>query len=166
MLAPGAANLPTLDTDGALTAPALTLTGAATVGGALTVGTSMTLSAGVAALPAGTAAAPALKVGAQQNGLSAATANTLVASAGGTAIGTFSSTGLGTEVEGGWLLRERDCTQFMMACKQLMDHAARLRGVRVVEHDGVVVTTYHARPHKQRKLLRRDVKRRIRREGE
>lgn len=73
---------------------------------------------------------------------------------------------LGTEVEGGWLLRERDCTQFMMACKQLMDHAARLRGVRVVEHDGVVVTTYHARPHKQRKLLRRDVKRRIRREGE
>lgn len=73
---------------------------------------------------------------------------------------------LGTEVEGGWLVRERDCTQFIMACKQLMDHADRLRGVRLVEQDGVVVTTYRARPRKQRKLLRRDVKHRVRREGE
>ncbi len=107
MLAPGAANLPTLDTDGALTAPALTLTGAATVGGALTVGTGMTLSAGVAALPAGTAAAPALKVGGQQNGLSAASANTLVASAGGTAIGTFSSTGLAVAGNVSWSSDQR-----------------------------------------------------------
>ncbi|NBW12658.1 MAG: hypothetical protein EBR82_32005, partial [Caulobacteraceae bacterium] len=37
MLAPSAANLPTLDTDGLLTAPGLALSGAATIGGALAV---------------------------------------------------------------------------------------------------------------------------------
>ena len=107
MLAPGAANLPTLDTDGALTAPALTLSGAATIGGALAVGTGMTLSAGVAALPAGSASAPAVKVGGQQNGLSAATTNTLVVSAGGAAIGTFSSAGLAVAGNVSWSSDQR-----------------------------------------------------------
>lgn len=96
MLAPNAANLPTLETDGTLSAPALTLSSA------LTVGTGLTLTAGVAAVPAGTAAAPAVKVGGQQNGLSAATANTLAISAGGSSIGVFSSTGLAVTGNVSW----------------------------------------------------------------
>lgn len=107
MLTPNAANLPTLDTDGALVAPGLSVTGAASVGGALAVGNGMTLSAGVVALPAGSAAAPAVKVGGQQNGLSAATANTLVVSAGGSAIGTFSSAGLAVAGNVSWSSDQR-----------------------------------------------------------
>lgn len=49
MLAPSAANLPTLDTDGALTAPALTLTGNATVGGALSVTGAATVGGNITA---------------------------------------------------------------------------------------------------------------------
>lgn len=46
MLTPNAANLPTLDTDGALVAPAISLTGNATVGGTLAVAGSATLANG------------------------------------------------------------------------------------------------------------------------
>jgi hypothetical protein len=48
MLTPNAANLPTLDTDGALVAPAISLTGNATVGGTLAVTGASTLSGNAA----------------------------------------------------------------------------------------------------------------------
>ena len=72
MLAPSAANLPTLDTAGALTAPALSLTGNAAVGGTLavtsnaTIGTGLTVTSGGASITAGglTVTAGGLSVGA------------------------------------------------------------------------------------------------------
>jgi hypothetical protein len=44
LLAPNAANLPTLETDGTLSAPALNLSGAAAIGGALSVGGNATVT--------------------------------------------------------------------------------------------------------------------------
>lgn len=96
MLAPCAANVPSLETDGQLTLAALALTGG------LTIGNGFTLSAGVAVVPAGTAAAPSVRVGGQQNGLSAPSANTLVVSAGGSGIGTFNASGLSVTGNVSW----------------------------------------------------------------
>jgi Domain of unknown function (DUF4258) len=62
---------------------------------------------------------------------------------------------IGTPVEGGYLVREKDFQAFERELKQDREHARRLVGKRlVVQRDQVVVTTYHADRGKQRRLLR------------
>jgi hypothetical protein len=57
---------------------------------------------------------------------------------------------IGTEVEGGYLVRRKDVQAFEQQLKKLGDWARRLEGKRVVVKNNIVVTTYHARQTKQR----------------
>ena len=61
---------------------------------------------------------------------------------------------MGTEVEGGYFVREKDFQALDLKLKQLRDHARRLVGKRLVVEGERVVTAYHARRTKGRCLLR------------
>ncbi len=62
---------------------------------------------------------------------------------------------IGSEVESGYLVRERDYLAFEREQKQILERARRLVGMRlVVECGQIVVSAYHANPGKQRRLLR------------
>jgi hypothetical protein len=61
---------------------------------------------------------------------------------------------IGTEVEGGYLVREKDCQAVERQVKHLLDRVWRLRGKRCVIAEGRIVTAYHTRRTKERRLLR------------
>lgn len=61
---------------------------------------------------------------------------------------------IGTEVEGGYLVREKDVLDAERGLKHLLQRVHRLRGKRLVVEGNTVVTGYPARPGKQRKLLK------------
>jgi len=61
---------------------------------------------------------------------------------------------IGTEVEGGYLLRQKDFQTLERELKTLRDHARRLVGKRVVQAGDAIVTTYHASRTDERRLLR------------
>jgi hypothetical protein len=61
---------------------------------------------------------------------------------------------MGTEVEGGFLVREKDYQAYEREQKLKLERARRLVGVRVVIAGNRVVTACHARPAKERRLLR------------
>src|SRR6516162_6622185 len=61
---------------------------------------------------------------------------------------------IGTEVEGEYLVRRKDVQAFEHELKKLADRAWRLEGKRLVIKDDAVVTAYHARKCKERRLLR------------
>jgi hypothetical protein len=61
---------------------------------------------------------------------------------------------IGTEVEGGYLVREKDYQALDRELKQLRDHARRLVGKRLVIEGDRLVTAYHAARTKERRLLR------------
>jgi hypothetical protein len=61
---------------------------------------------------------------------------------------------IGTEVEGGYLVRSKDCQAAEKALKRLLHQVRRLDGKRVVVGGGCVVTAYHAHASKERQLLR------------
>jgi hypothetical protein len=65
---------------------------------------------------------------------------------------------MGTEVEGGYLVRDKDFEAFrqdvMAWVKQLLDRARRLVGMRSVAEGALIVTAYRAGPAKGRWLLR------------
>jgi hypothetical protein len=61
---------------------------------------------------------------------------------------------IGTEVEGGCLVRRKDVQAFERVLKKLRDQARRLAGKRVVQAGDAVVTAYHAGRTKERRLLR------------
>jgi hypothetical protein len=61
---------------------------------------------------------------------------------------------IGTDVEGGHFVREKDFQDFERVLKTLRDQARRLVGKRVVRDGTVVVTGYHASRRKGRRLLR------------
>lgn len=61
---------------------------------------------------------------------------------------------IGTEVEDGYLVRGKDRQAAERQLKQLLDQVRRLEGKRAVVADSRVVTAYHARPAKERDLLR------------
>lgn len=63
-------------------------------------------------------------------------------------------TWLGTEVEGGYLVRKKDVQAFERQLKKLWNQARRLEGKRVVVEGNAVVTAYRARQGKERHLLR------------
>jgi len=61
---------------------------------------------------------------------------------------------IGTPVEGGYLVREKDFQALEQELKRLRDRARRLVGKRVVLDGDYVVTAYHACRSKERRLLR------------
>jgi hypothetical protein len=61
---------------------------------------------------------------------------------------------IGTEVEGGYLVRSKDCQAAERQLKQLLARVRRLDGKRIVVAGGRVITAYRARPAKERDLLR------------
>ena len=61
---------------------------------------------------------------------------------------------IGTEVEGGFLVRQKDFQALERELKKLRDHARRLVGKRVVRNGDAVITAYHAGHAKERRLLR------------
>ncbi len=61
---------------------------------------------------------------------------------------------IGTEVEGGYLVREKDFQALDRELKQLRDQAKRLIGKRLVVEGDRLITAYHAGRSKQRLLLR------------
>jgi hypothetical protein len=61
---------------------------------------------------------------------------------------------IGTEVEGGCLVRRKDVQGFERALKKLAGQARRLSGKRIVRPGDAVVTAYHAGRGKERQLLR------------
>ena len=61
---------------------------------------------------------------------------------------------IGTEVEGGYLVREKDVLDIERWLKHLLQRVHRLRGKRLVVEGDAVATGYLARPSKQRKLLK------------
>jgi hypothetical protein len=66
---------------------------------------------------------------------------------------------IGTEVEGGHVLRERDFQAFERGLKRWIARGRRLVGKRVVHDGAVVVTVYHAGRREQRRLFRTATKR-------
>jgi hypothetical protein len=60
---------------------------------------------------------------------------------------------IGTEVEGGYLVREKDFQALDRELKQLRDQAKRLVGKRLVVEGDRLVTAYHAARSKERRLL-------------
>jgi len=61
---------------------------------------------------------------------------------------------IGTEVEDGYVVRERDFQALDRDLKLLRDQARRLVGKRLVVRGGRVLTAYHAGRDKERRLLR------------
>jgi hypothetical protein len=61
---------------------------------------------------------------------------------------------IGTEVEGGYLVCDKDYREIEGALKAFLRHAHRLVGKRLVVATGEIVTIYHATNMKQRRLLR------------
>lgn len=61
---------------------------------------------------------------------------------------------IGSEVEGGYLVREKDFQALDRQLRQLRDHARRLVGKRLVIDGDTLVTAYHAVRTKERRLLR------------
>jgi len=62
---------------------------------------------------------------------------------------------IGTEVEGGVLVRDRDCEQVLTALAAFRRQIERLRGKRIVCEGERLVTAYRANPKKAKRLLRR-----------
>ena len=61
---------------------------------------------------------------------------------------------IGTAVEGGCLVRQKDVQAFERQIKSILDQARRLAGKRVVLSRDIIVTAYHANRAKERLLLR------------
>lgn len=61
---------------------------------------------------------------------------------------------LGTEVEGGVLVRERDVRAYEEELRRQIARARRLVGARLVLAGNALVTAYRARPSARRRLLR------------
>jgi hypothetical protein len=61
---------------------------------------------------------------------------------------------IGTEVEGGYLVRQKDFQVLDRELTQLRERARRLVGKRLVLAGNELVTAYHAERNKERRLLR------------
>jgi hypothetical protein len=61
---------------------------------------------------------------------------------------------IGTEVEDGYLVREKDYQQVECTLKELLSRFRLLVGKRLVVADGSIVTAYHVSRRQQRRLLR------------
>ncbi len=62
---------------------------------------------------------------------------------------------IGSEVEGGYLVREKDFQALDQKLKHLRDRARKLVGKRLVVEGSHLITAYHTHRNKERHLLRR-----------
>jgi hypothetical protein len=63
---------------------------------------------------------------------------------------------IGTEVEGGYLVRQKDFQDYERRMKERIDQARRLVGKRMVTcEEGAIVTAFHSCRGKRPRLLRR-----------
>jgi hypothetical protein len=70
---------------------------------------------------------------------------------------------IGTEVKDGYLVRAKDCQAVERQLKRLIDQVWRLKGKRVIITRDRIVTAYHARRAKERRLLRHAEERSVQR---
>jgi hypothetical protein len=61
---------------------------------------------------------------------------------------------VGSEVEGGILVREKDIECVERAVRSLLKRLQKMKGKRLVMADGCVVTAYHATDREQHRLMR------------
>jgi hypothetical protein len=61
---------------------------------------------------------------------------------------------IGTQIDDGYLVRERDYREAEQSLKQLLQNFRRLVGKRLVVKNGQIVTAYRASKQKERYLLR------------
>ncbi len=61
----------------------------------------------------------------------------------------------GTSVHDGYFMRRKDTEECERAAKRLLQRIKRLENSRLVTVDDTIVTAYHARKKKRRKLLRK-----------
>jgi hypothetical protein len=61
---------------------------------------------------------------------------------------------IGTEVEGGYLVREKDYQNIERTLKSFLEHSRRVVGKRLVLASGEIMTAYHASARSERRLLR------------
>jgi hypothetical protein len=73
--------------------------------------------------------------------------------------------GLGTEVQDGYLMMERDCQILVEALKRDIQRIQRLSGKRVVIDGSHVVTAFRALPREERRLVRGAERRLLERRG-
>lgn len=62
---------------------------------------------------------------------------------------------IGTEVRGGYFVRQKDVQGIERNMKRFLKQVRRLSGKRLVIEGNAVVTGYHAKPGKERKLLKK-----------
>jgi hypothetical protein len=62
---------------------------------------------------------------------------------------------IGTEIQDGYLVREKDYKEAEQNLKHLIDRLRRLVGKRLIVTSGQIVTAYHASKTYQRRLIRR-----------
>jgi hypothetical protein len=61
---------------------------------------------------------------------------------------------IGTEVDDGFLVREKDVQSYVRVLKHQIERAEKLIGTRIVNDGDSVITVYRAGKRKQRRLLR------------
>jgi hypothetical protein len=61
---------------------------------------------------------------------------------------------IGTIVDDGYFVRNKDCDNVERILKNLLDRVRRIRGKRLVVASGKIVTTYHTSKRYQRRLPR------------
>ncbi len=61
---------------------------------------------------------------------------------------------LGTEVEGGYLARDKDFARFEHLLKQLRNNVRRLVGKRIVMKNGALITAYHPTKPEEQRIMR------------
>lgn len=61
---------------------------------------------------------------------------------------------LGSEVEGGYLVRDKDCIEIEKMLRSLLEQIRRIRGKRLVVEKSAIVTAYFPTREKKRRILR------------
>jgi hypothetical protein len=61
---------------------------------------------------------------------------------------------IGTQVEDGYFVTNKDCREFERFCKGLIQKAQRIKGALLISRDGYVITTFRPTDRQQRRLLR------------
>jgi hypothetical protein len=60
---------------------------------------------------------------------------------------------IGTQVEDGYFVTDKDCREFERFCKSLIQKAQRIKGALMISRDGYVITTFRPSVRQQRRLL-------------
>ena len=61
---------------------------------------------------------------------------------------------IGSEVDDGFIVRDKDLQEVERAIKMFMTRVRRLKGKRLVVSEGCLITAFHAKRSEERRLLR------------